>query len=193
MKTIQIKLPGLTDFVVIPFYTPEFEPWTLHYRPKIWNNKDVILLKNRASVGELGWAEWLKPQWYAAWVYKPKWISKRSQHVLACSAIEGGVWTYQTKYKGVNELKKPSYVPCELPENVIRLIGQIYSKANLNSGCWDVVAWKGQEVRFYECKQPGKDGLKPSQLSFLDAALCLGMPAASFGLVEWKFRQSGLR
>ena len=52
------------------------------------------------------------------------------------------------------------------------------------SGCWDVLAWKGEELVFAECKRSNKDRLRHTQLRWAEAA----MQCDDVGLVvvEWQ-------
>lgn len=61
--------------------------------------------------------------------------------------------------------------------------------ANQNSfaGCWDLVAWQGEQVLFAELKRLRQDRVRPSQHRWLEAGLRIGLQAESFLLVEWDF------
>ena len=48
------------------------------------------------------------------------------------------------------------------------------------AGCWDVVAWRNDEIAFIESK--GSEGLEVSQLEFLEKGLALGIPISTFSL-----------
>ncbi len=54
-------------------------------------------------------------------------------------------------------------------------------------GCWDLLAWRGEERLFVEVKLAGKDRLRPTQLGWLDAALRCGFTASQFLIVDWEF------
>jgi hypothetical protein len=53
------------------------------------------------------------------------------------------------------------------------------------SGCWDIVAQRGDDVLFIEAKKKGKDELNLNQKSWLEAALENGVSLSSFAIIEW--------
>lgn len=55
------------------------------------------------------------------------------------------------------------------------------------SGCWDVVAWKNERLLFAESKRNGRDRIRPSQISWLDASLRYGLKPENFVIVQWDF------
>jgi len=74
----------------------------------------------------------------------------------------------------------------ELPPSLGRtVVGAVQNARGSLSGCWDVVAWKGDHVAFAECKRHLHDRLQPTQGYWLRAALDVGVPLASFVVVEW--------
>jgi hypothetical protein len=66
-----------------------------------------------------------------------------------------------------------------LLDAVARANGHTYS------GCWDVVAWKGDRVVFVEAKQRNMDRIRSSQLRWIAAALEQGLSEEAFLMVEW--------
>lgn len=54
------------------------------------------------------------------------------------------------------------------------------------SGCWDVVAWKGNEIVFCECKRQKKDAIRDTQLMWLEGRLSEGASVDQFLIVEWE-------
>jgi hypothetical protein len=55
------------------------------------------------------------------------------------------------------------------------------------NGCWDVFAWRGEEVRFLEAKRRGRDRIRDSQLTWAEVAAQV-VPHASFTIIEWHLR-----
>ncbi len=53
------------------------------------------------------------------------------------------------------------------------------------SGCWDVVAWKGERLVFAESKKRKKDRIRGTQLRWLEAALSCACAMEDFLVVEW--------
>ena len=88
----------------------------------------------------------------------------------------------KTKYRvGLPE----NTAPVELPPKQSDLINKIRKRIGKNAGCWDVLAWKGDEVLFIELKKAKKDSVKQSQIDWLEGCLNLGLTPDNFILVEW--------
>ncbi len=68
------------------------------------------------------------------------------------------------------------------PDEVFNAVARIHGKA---TGCWDVLAWRKNEVRFVESKWQGKDSIRASQLAWLEAALKAGINITAFEIWEW--------
>ena len=90
----------------------------------------------------------------------------------------------------------------ETPESVRGLIRLIQEEAGrfarqvagldeaaLGGGVLDVIAWRGNEVRFIECKHQGawRDDLQKSQKLWIAGALAANVPAEHLGVFEWSF------
>lgn len=77
----------------------------------------------------------------------------------------------------------------ELPEHANSLLRSI-KEAGPNVGApWDLVAWRDGRFLFVEAKHRGKDQVRKSQLAWIDAALTVGIPLASFLMVEWGYSE----
>jgi len=55
------------------------------------------------------------------------------------------------------------------------------------SGCWDVLAWKGERTVFIESKRNKKDHIRATQLEWRWAGLRAGVTADSFVVAQWEF------
>jgi hypothetical protein len=73
------------------------------------------------------------------------------------------------------------------PSEHLDLMDRIYDRNGKRSGAFDVLAWKEDSVLFAEAKHGGKDALRPSQISWVEAALDEGVPLESLLVVEWGF------
>ena len=73
-------------------------------------------------------------------------------------------------------------IPTEKREMILQI-----QKAGGTIACFDVFAWKGDEILFCEAKNKGKDKLTSGQLKFIEGALSLGIPASSLLIAEWDF------
>ena len=54
-------------------------------------------------------------------------------------------------------------------------------------GCWDLLAWRGDEYRFIEVKRHRRDAVRNTQYQWFDSARRAGVSASSFVIVEWIF------
>jgi hypothetical protein len=79
--------------------------------------------------------------------------------------------------------------PVRLPPGPRSVLDLITRENGAAAGCWDVFAWREDEVAFVECKSP-TDRLRPSQLTWLEAALRAGVPEDAFALAEWASMRS---
>jgi hypothetical protein len=75
----------------------------------------------------------------------------------------------------------------DLPDDKLALLRRISGTERFASGCWDVFAWRGEEVLFAEAKMRGRGYLNDNQRRWLEAALDEEVPLSSFLLVEWGF------
>ncbi|HNU57075.1 MAG TPA: hypothetical protein PKN30_10840, partial [Flavobacteriales bacterium] len=55
------------------------------------------------------------------------------------------------------------------------------------AGCWDVVAWKDDQLVFAEAKKAKHDRLRDTQVRWVEAALQCGLTEENFLVVEWSF------
>jgi len=96
-----------------------------------------------------------------------------------------GVWvdTYSHRFR-------QSMAPegCKLPPWVQAEFEKIVGEVGNWSGCWDVLAWKADQIFFVESKRKGKDSVRSSQERWLLAALRAGNSADCFLICEWDFR-----
>jgi len=58
---------------------------------------------------------------------------------------------------------------------------------NVYSGCWDVLAWKGDRTLFIEAKHAKKDHIRATQLEWRWAALRAGLKSDDFVVAQWEF------
>jgi len=76
--------------------------------------------------------------------------------------------------------------PTELPPAAKSLFRRIEARtAGRGGGCWDIFAWRDEDVLFIESKQGGRDRLRLTQRVWLESALDESIPPSSFAIVEW--------
>jgi hypothetical protein len=57
--------------------------------------------------------------------------------------------------------------------------------------CWDVFAWRGDEILFIEAKRLRRDRMRVSQHNWLAAAVGIGVPIDAFAVAEWDLVEGG--
>jgi len=100
-----------------------------------------------------------------------------------------GVWV--ETYGGIHFLRdmptswKLSQHNTSIPSDKKALLQNIW-KTGKTTACFDVFAWKGNEILFCEGKHKGKDRLTKAQTKFIEGALTCGISAQSLMIVEWE-------
>jgi hypothetical protein len=147
--------------VSVPKVTPTFHPWDGPAPGDTYGGKAVVNASGQPAFAELA--------------------------ILDAFRADGwdGVWidTYRNKFRTGFWDSDP--LPT-LPSNPGALLRRILeARGTGRSGTWDVYCWRGTDVVFAEAKRGGKDSIKPQQLTWLEAALRVGVPLESFLVVEW--------
>jgi hypothetical protein len=93
-----------------------------------------------------------------------------------------GVWV---KNWGGRAFWRDVLKPIELPPPAASLFSRIATHAARGGGCWDVFAWRDDDMLFIEAKRSGRDRLRLTQRTWLEGALAEGVPLSSFIIVEW--------
>ena len=113
---------------------------------------------------------------------EPQPFPENVVEMMKAEGYDGAVWvdTYRRCFRDAMPPTK-----CGLPETVQAVYDRIVSINGRRGGCWDVMAWKGDEVYFIECKRRGKDQMRDSGRSWHAAALKAGIPAERMTVCEW--------
>lgn len=105
---------------------------------------------------------------------------------------KGEVWKFLTRWDDVPRDEQRNRVIEEAEPR--RLLGQVAARARKRyAGCWDLFAWRGDEICFLQVKRgPPKpaDSVAAAQIDWLHTALLLGderVRRDSFGVVFWDF------
>jgi len=99
-----------------------------------------------------------------------------------------GVWV--ETYGGIHFLKdmptswKLSQHDIPIPADKEALLQNVW-KTGKTTACFDVFAWKGNDILFCEGKHKGKDRLTKAQTKFIEGVLTCGIPVQSLMIVEW--------
>jgi hypothetical protein len=151
-----------SDTILVAKAMPEFELWSGPPISDTYGGKAVLNADGRPAFAEL--------------------------LVLHLLRLEGwdGVWvdTYRRRYvTGYLDAMSTSTEP---PEAVTTVLTAIRAHDSTHHGKpWDVLAWRGAEVLFVECKRRHHDAIRPSQRAWFAAAVAAGMSPHCFLLVEW--------
>jgi hypothetical protein len=105
----------------------------------------------------------------------------------------GEVWKYLTEWRDVPRGEQKSR-PIEEPEprQLLARIAALNKPARY-AGCWDTVAWRGDNFVFLECKRTSpkyQDLVSKQQEDWLRSALYLGdrrLSVDSFCFVQWDY------
>ena len=159
--TESLRLPSGST-VVVSKATPVFSTWTGEPVADIFGGKKVVEAKGRPAFAELAILWSLRDAgWDGVWIDT---FSKK----------------YRQDYWGAE--------PVELPPASAELLERIYTRSGCQNGAWDIFCWRSGEVLFAESKRRGHDRIRSSQLSFLEAALAVGLQLDSFLIVEWALK-----
>jgi hypothetical protein len=163
-STQQIKLPsGLT--VPLPVCHPVFNSWLGAPVAFNFGNKAILAYKGEACFAELVIQRLLSDNgWESVWV-----------------ETFGGLHFLKNMPTGWSLKSQHVSIPCER-ENLLRKILNTDKK----SACFDVFAWRDDEVLFCEAKRAGKDTIRHSQKLFIQGALTCGIALESLLIVEWR-------
>jgi hypothetical protein len=156
----------------LPMVSLKFRPWEGPSLQHDFGNKPLVELDGTGMFAELAIQRMAEAAgWEARWV---------------C--------TYGSKSEG------PRYLTCwsdarlddqvNVPLDADRhdLLAKI-AKQNNNSysGCWDVLAWKGERTLFIQAKHNKVDHIRATQLQWRWAALRAGLKSDDFVVAQWEF------
>jgi hypothetical protein len=104
--------------------------------------------------------------------------------LLKQDGFDGAVWV--DNWHGYHfRDAMPSAPSCELPADVRGIYDRIVKENGRRGGCWDVLAWNGDRIKFVECKRRKKDSMRPSQKKWLESARNVGLHKEQFAICEW--------
>lgn len=156
----------------IPKAIIQFNAWNGKIVENTFSGKPVLNLNDNPVFAELAIMHIFKEDgWDARWIEtygKPK---LRPIHLTE--------WMDEP-YK--NQEHNP------IDNKLIQFLLNAIAKNNNNSfaGCWDVVAWKNDQIIFAESKCRKKDFIKTTQNKWLKSAFEIGLSEENFLLIEWK-------
>jgi|SRR5579863_9484428 len=100
-----------------------------------------------------------------------------------------GVWvSFYGGIKYLREMPKESSLAhsrVALFDKQSAFLDRIFMRSHHHGGCFDVFAWRDDEVLFCEAKRKGKDKLHLSQCRWIESAITEGVQLGSLLIVEW--------
>jgi len=72
-----------------------------------------------------------------------------------------------------------------IPKEKEEILKEIWETSKTRA-CFDVLAWRENQLVFFEAKRKGKDSLTSGQLKFIKGALDYGISPESLVIVEWE-------
>ncbi len=156
--SIEVTLPHDRRPVSVQSYVRHEIPWQgeLPSGFGIVPNKPAYTLDGAAYYPELLIVRLLEADgWHAAW---------------------RKTWSGEAYWRALRE-------PVEPPEAVLSVIGQVSDHAG-HTGQWDILAWRGRQLRVLSSRPAGGQLVSAYQAEWLSVALRMGMPLSWFTVVE---------
>ncbi|MDD4761349.1 MAG: hypothetical protein PHU66_11155 [Bacteroidaceae bacterium] len=155
----------------IPKSNVSFEKWTGKPIRNNFGEKTLLNVDSKVSFAELAIVGlFVNEGWEARWVCT---YGRGKQNPLFLKE-----WKDDNLKNQENSLIKEVWV-MDLLNEVASLNGNFFS------GCWDVVAWKDDEIVFAESKRKKKDSIRQTQTNWLEAGLKSGLTEENFLVIEW--------
>lgn len=147
--------------VGVPKATPTFRTWSGPPPGDTYGGKPVVDVEGRPTFAELAVLEtFRRAQWDGVWIDTYR------------NRFRAGYW-------GVEPVTALPARPGALLERILA------ARGTGRSGTWDVYSWRGDDVLFAEAKRAGRDQIRPTQVTWLEAALRVGVRIDSLLVVEW--------
>lgn len=157
----------------VPLVSTSFTAATTHDLGDRFGRKPVVRYDGTAMFAEVAIQRMLThANWQARWV---ETYGRPDMDPLVMKK-----WTKGTARDQASEPIDSAFVRNLLLE-IAKRNGWSYA------GCWDVVAWSGERVVFFESKRKGRDRIRSTQVHWLLAGLEAGLSLGDFVVVEWSF------
>lgn len=108
--------------------------------------------------------------------YYPELLVVRLLERAGWGAAWRKTWGGEAYWRDINEVASPSPLALTIVEQVNRQAG--------HAGSWDIVAWRGRELRLLSSRRAGAERVSSFLAEWLEAALRMGIPLGCFALVE---------
>ncbi|MDO8593845.1 MAG: hypothetical protein Q7R59_03035 [bacterium] len=161
--TMEVLLPNSTT-ISLPVCRPVFSSWNGLPINFDYGKKPILNHNNEACFAELVILRiLLEHGWNSVWVE-----TYGGTHYLRTMPNE---WNLKSAHVSI-------------PRDKEELLQKIWETAQ-TTACFDVFAWRDDQVLFCEAKRKGKDKLTDAQVRFIDGALECGISPESLLIVEW--------
>lgn len=165
---LSLALPQGT--IAVPICRPRFAAYTGFEHASTFGGKGLIAVDGRPQFAEVAILRHFEEAgWDGRWV---ETYPHRKNPRL---------WT-EWNAAGLNA---QTHVPIDAGWVNAKLQAIAAANGGYFSGCWDVVAWKGNRLVFAESKKAKRDRLRETQLRWVEAALRCGCAVEDFLVVEW--------
>lgn len=155
-------------------YDLTFNGWKDEAIQNTFGGKALVDVNGNASFAELAIVYYLKKNgWNARWI-QPFGRPSMNPFML-------------TEWNDV-PCKDQTHVPIIDLEIYDTLMGIAKLNGNSFSGCWDVVAWKNENIIFLEAKRNRRDRIRPNQIDWLKASLAYGLNCNNFIIIQWDIK-----
>ena len=108
--------------------------------------------------------------------FYPELLVVRLLERAGWSAAWRKTWGGEAYWRDLNEVATPSPLALTIVEQVSRQAG--------HAGSWDIVAWRGRELRLLSSRRAGAERVSSFMADWLETALRMGIPLGCFALVE---------
>jgi hypothetical protein len=165
MKSIKIDLPSGRS-IDLPCCNPCFIPWAGEKKSVFtWGGKFLLDWQGTPVFAELLILRILQSQsWQGVWVECYPTLNFLGEMPIDWALTGAKI---------------------SVPSERSALINQISQRAGRSGGCFDVFAWREDQMLFCEAKRQKKDALLPTQRRWIEAALDEGIARDQFLIVEW--------
>lgn len=152
------------ELLTLPKYHFIFEFWLAPHDFDAYGGKQILHYNNEPLFAELVVLRLLEQQ-----AYKGVWVD-----------------TYRNKFWQ----RLPHFgFPVVPDEKLLNVYEKIYEiKGGRRSGCFDVIAYRGNHFVFVELKRLKEDSIRQSQIDWLQAAIRSGLENPTFMIAEWTTR-----
>jgi hypothetical protein len=169
-----IEIFNLEDQTIeIPKCKVLLDRWNGNEVKETFGGKAIVSFENEPMFAELAILNlFLKEKWQSRWI---ETYGRGNMDPF-----------YLTAWKD-EKYKSQINVPIEdiKIQNLLDAIAK--ENGNTYAGCWDVFAWKNDDIIFAESKRAKKDRIRDTQIKWLDAAFKCGLSEKNFLVVQWDF------